>query len=131
MISNERKLLDRMHFDKRLKFLENKFKNKTIVVYETGPLFDTIVDDYNLDKLDIIAISDARFEESDITEYKGYKAVSPLKIKELNPDIVLVCAPQSLASIEYLRYQLLVDTDIKVLPLVKRSLISTIKEIWK
>ncbi len=129
--TDEKRLLRRNRFDKRFNMLKEKVKNKKVVIYGANSILDEIQRCYNLEDLNVVAISDSKFVDSDISLYKGFKSISPIEIKTLNPDFVFVCNAHSMDEIEYLRYQLLVDTDIKVLPLVKRSLISTIKEIWK
>ena len=48
-------------FSKRFKALENKFKNKKIVIYGAGQLFQTIIKKYDLSKLNIVVIFDKTF----------------------------------------------------------------------
>lgn len=118
-------------FEKTLKTLKKKLKNKRVVIHGANFLFDAVLDIDDLRELNIIGISDFSFDNLAVEKYKGFTAILPSEIKQLSPDYLLICAKDSLELIEYFRYNLLSDTNIKVLPFVKRSFISTLKEIWR
>lgn len=46
--------LERINLKEHLKFLELKLKNKRILLYGAGALFRSIVEHYNLSKINII-----------------------------------------------------------------------------
>ena len=52
--------LNTQEFDKILKKLSHKLKNKKIIVYGAGILFQTIVRDYDLSCLNIVGICDKK-----------------------------------------------------------------------
>lgn len=103
--------------------------NKKVVLYAPDDFVFSLFEELDMSKLNIQAIAKPDSDNSD--NFKGFKVITPELIKNLEPDYVLVCTTQALAAIEYLRYQLLIDKNIKVLPFVKRSFISTLKEIWR
>lgn len=122
--------LEKYKFDKQLKKLNKKLKNKKVLIYGAGLLFQAIKENYDLSKLNIIAISDQKFAENEEEYFAGYKTCKPADIASLNPDYVLVSTVRTISIIEYLRYVLLEDKEIKILPFVRKSIIDTIKEIW-
>ena len=67
--------------------LAKKYKNKKILIYGAGTIAEHIFDDYDLSKLNIIAVSDKKYTSR--STYKGYPAVNPDEIKNLNPDVIL------------------------------------------
>ena len=83
-------------WDKYLKFvneqkyinkLAKKYKDKKILIYGTGTIAEHIFNNYDLSKLNIIAVSDKKYVSR--SSYKGYIAVKPEEIKELKPDVIL------------------------------------------
>ena len=78
-------------FEKRLKYLTRKLKNKKIIIYGTGILFQTIVRDYDLSGLNIIGISDAKYSLNDEgNEEFGFRIIPVEKISNYNPDFILL-----------------------------------------
>ena len=122
--------LKKNKFEKRLKDLNKKLKGKKIVVYGAGLLFNAIIDNYDLSNLNIIAISDRKFQENNEEYSAGYKACAPSEIKDFEPDYVLVAVVRAIDIIEYLRYVMLKNTRIIVIPFVKKGILEIIKEIW-
>ncbi len=122
--------LKKKKFDKRLKHLTKKYKDKKIIIYGTGILFNTIREEYDLSGLNIIAVSDRKFEAETPENYAGYPVCKPSEIKNLSPDCVLVSTMNVLNVLEDLRYNLLKNTNIRVTSIVKKSFLEIIKEIW-
>ena len=83
-------------WDKYLKFVDEqkyidklakKYKDKKILIYGAGTIAEHIFNNYDLSKLNIVAVSDKKY--SSTSKYKGYLALSPNEIKNLNPDVIL------------------------------------------
>lgn len=90
---NELNQFEMYNFGKQLDKLVKKYKNKKIVIYGAGKFCQTIMDNYDLSKLNIIAISDKKFKNVNLDSseiYMNYKCVSPQNIHLLKPDIVLI-----------------------------------------
>lgn len=130
MVEDYKKYLKERHFDKTLQKLEKLYQDKKIVIYGTGMLFEAITQHYDLSKLNIIAISDRKYATTKPNKYLGFDTVAPDDIKDLNPDVVLAGVLRTVQIIEFLRYELLADTQIKVQPLVDRKLLEILREIW-
>ncbi len=122
--------LEKFGFPKYLEKMKKRLKNKKIVIYDAGEFFKVIKGYYNLDGLNIIAISDKRFAQSNEKEFLGYQAVEPDKIKYLKPDYVIVATKIFRSIIEDLRHSQLKGTKIRVEPILKRSLWKILGEIW-
>ena len=61
------------------------------MIYGNGILFDVICEDYDIRKyLNIVAVSDLRYEKNETNEYLGFKAVKPADIKTTDAEIILV-----------------------------------------
>ena len=125
------KYLKRFNFDKNLPKLIKKLKGKSIIIYGAGAFFELIKSNYNLDELNIIGISDKRFEENKNQKILwGYKVYSPSEISSVNPDYVIVSTKQNIKIIEYLYNEFFQSTNIKIIPLVNKNLWKIIKDYF-
>ena len=123
--------LENISFEKSLKKLKKKLKNKTSIVYGAGSFFKYINENYDLSELNIVGISDMKFDEKDEKqEFLGYKKIPKNKIVSYKPDYVLIATLKYISIIEDFEINILNKTNIKVLPLAKLPLIELIKEIW-
>ena len=123
--------LKNINFEKSLKKLKKKLKNKTSIVYGAGSFFKYINEKYDLSMLNIVGISDMKFDEKDENqEFLGYKKIPKNKIIDYKPDYVLVATLKYIGIVEDFEINILDKTKIKVLPLAKLPFIDLIKEIW-
>lgn len=120
--------LKKKKFDKQLKKLEKKIGKKSIAIYGTGILFEIINKNYNLSKLNVIALSDRKVTTEG--EFLGYKTIPLKEIAALSPDYVLVSILNPLEIIEDLEINEFKNTKIKVRELVKSPFFKILKEIW-
>ncbi len=118
-------------FDKHLKKLTKKLKNKSVILYGAGSFLEVINKYFDLSGLNIIGISDKRFDKEGNTEdtFLGYKTIKPNEIKDLKPDYVLVATKFFINIIEDLNLNTLSDTNIKIRPLIKKPFFTLLKEI--
>lgn len=134
IIPNEHELIDYLeglNFEKHLKKLSNKLKNKKVVIYGAGAFFQAINAYYDLSKLNIIALADRKFSQHESGEkFLNYPVCAPLEIRELKPDYVLVATRYFVYILEELEDNILYNSKIKILPLVKKSFWELFKEIW-
>ena len=134
-IKDERENLNYLYefkFDKTLPKLVKKLKGKSIVLYGAGAFLELIKKYFNLSELNIIGISDRRFENhGENDEFLGYKVYAPDEIKDLNPNYVLVSTKLYVDLLEDLMYKTLKHTKIKLKPLVKKPILTLIREIWE
>lgn len=117
-------------FDKTLPKLLKKVKNKRVIFYGAGVFLELIKKYFDISELNVIGISDKRFSSKDAeTEFLGYKTISPEKIRDINPDYVIVATKYYINIIEDLHYNLLRKSKIKIKPLVDKSFLTLFREI--
>ena len=124
--------LEKNNFSKRLKYLNKITDNKKIVIYGSGLFFQTIYENYDLSKLNIIGLSDKKFLFNKYDEdVLGYKCYSIHEVEDLKPDFILVCILDPLNVIYDLKNVIFKDKNITILPMVKKSFWGLIKEVYK
>ncbi len=129
---NFEEYLLQVKFDKYLKKLNTKLKNKKIIIYATGSLFQFIYKNYDLSKLNIIGVSDKKFSETDEGKtFLEYKIIPLDKIKSYNPDVILIAMQEYMSTLENFSLGLFCKTKIKIYPLVRISIFELIKQIWR
>ena len=122
--------LEKFNFEKQLKKIENKLKNKKIIIYGAGAFFQTIKKHYNISNLDIIGISDRSFlYDNGCADCLGYKKIVPNEIVKHKPDYIIVATKFYMNIIEDLYYNHLPSSKIKIIPLLKKPLFVLLKEM--
>lgn len=76
-------------------------KTKRVIVYGAGKYFDELYLKDAFKNINIIAISDKKFEKA--CEYKGFKAIKPSEIMDYNPDIIYIAMKENIVAITYLK----------------------------
>lgn len=118
------------NFDKTLPNLLKKIKNKKVVIYGAGVLFELIHKYFDLSELKPIGITDLKFKDVTGERYFwGYKMIHPNDIYSLNPDYVLVTTKIFIQRWETLYYDYFEKTKTKIIPIVEKNFIQTLKDI--
>lgn len=131
MSEDLKKYLESINFQKQLNNIERKYKNKRILIYGTGLLFSTIVENYDISKLNIIGVSDRKYDNCHKGKCcHGYKIVHFSKIKEQNPDYILISVFHFLPVMYRFKNIFFKNTKIKILPFADKSFIALLREIW-
>ena len=74
-----------------MKKLSEKLKDKTVIIYGAGSYFNTINEYYDLSDLNILGISDMKFDDKYPEKYyKEYQVINPENIVKMNPDYILI-----------------------------------------
>ena len=116
--------LQKINAQKRIDKLAKKLKNRKVVIYGAGEFSTDIFGNYDLSKLNIVAIADKKFENND-EKFFSYKTVGPKDLSSLEFDVILI------ANVNYKYFKgiikdLLLSLDIKkrvrILPLIKFSI---------
>ena len=114
--------------EKSIKNLNKSLKNKKIILYGGGLLFKLINEYYDLSNLNIIGIADKKLSKiNELNNICGYKLYSPDNIKDLNPDYIIITTKRHLETANELYEQYLKHSNIKIIPLVKKNLFSTLR----
>lgn len=114
-MSEEIKYLKKTNFAKQLKELTAKFNGKRVFIYGAGLLFQVAYKKYDFSGMDIVGISDMKFEET--SEFMGLKAVKPDDIAACNPDVILISIKEYKSLVKRFTNQF---PEIEVLPLIKK-----------
>ena len=116
-------------FDKTFPKLVKSLKGKNIIIYGAGPLFQLIKKHYDISDLNIIGIADKKYETSteEVSEL-GYKIFRLDEIANSGADYILVSVKFYISVIEDL-HERFKATNIKIKPLVQKSLWTILKEL--
>lgn len=125
-------LLKKYKFEKQLKKLDKKLKDKTVLIYGAGIFFKKIKDNYDLSNLNIIGISDKKFQlEQEGQEEYGIKIVPYDKIWELNPDVILIATLNTFNIYRSLKKEIKEKKlKNKLLPLVDKPFFDLLAEVF-
>ena len=99
-------ILEELKFEKHLKKLSQKFKNKKIILYGTGIMLDYIVDNFDLSSFNIVAVTDIKYLTFKEESYKGYKVITPNELLNSEFDLILITTQYPVAIRNYLRKEL-------------------------
>ena len=126
--------LESTNFQERINKLAKKYKNKKIIIYGAGVLFQVICDNYDLSGLNIVAVSDKKFKKEEVfytKEHHNYRAISPFLLEDMDFDLIIVANYNPLRLIKYLKTDMFYDTKITAVPFVKKGLRESFKELFK
>ena len=90
-------------FQSKLDLWEKKYKNKKIVLYGCGLLFDEIVNSYKIkDKLNVVAVCDVKYESEKPDTYLGFSTIKPSELKSFDYDVLIFTVFDHLTCLNYL-----------------------------
>lgn len=115
---------------KQIDKLAKKFAGKRIVIYGAGEYFNLLNTNFDISKLNIIAICDKKFETSKDLNITNFEAIKPEELKNYEYDVILVALLQDISICNYLEYQLLINTKNEnklVLPMIEPNLCYLLK----
>ena len=95
---------------KQIDRLARKYKNKKIVIYGCGEYFRILYQNFDLSGLNIVGISDKKFEKQTDTNFTPYKPLAPEDLKYFDFDIILVALYDDTSMCNFLNYKLLINT---------------------
>lgn len=70
--------------------LAKRYKNKKIAVYGAGKFAQAIFSDYDLSKLNIVAVADIAFEDESKRQFFGYNCIMPKELGKIEYDVILI-----------------------------------------
>ena len=99
-----KKYLESHCFSSRLAYLSKKLKNKRILIYGTGKMFQEIIKNYDLSCLNIIGITDRKYLIEDMGRKEfGYPIIPFSNWNDVNADVVLLSVQYYLSLQESLK----------------------------
>jgi len=125
------KYLTDINFKKQLQCLNRKLKNKRIVIYGSGQLFQTICKYYDVSKLNIVAVTDGKYSTQNKEQSVcGYSTILVEEIEELKPDFILVAILNYTDIVYNLENIVYKNKPVKIMPMVQKNFFTILKEIW-
>ena len=114
-------MFEKIDIQKKINKLADKYKNKKIVLYGAGQFAYDIFQNYDLSRLNIIAITDKKFEKENDSEFFNLKCVKPNELQDMDYDIILISDTEYKTSVDILDGQVLYGTKkagIEIRPLI-------------
>lgn len=108
--------------------LSDMYSSKRVIIFGAGDYTRYIFKNYNLSKLDIVAISDKRFDEERIHEFYNLKCIKPSEIKDTDADVILISEEGFVEAYDYLTNVVLKGQDTEIAPLIQTDLKSVFNE---
>lgn len=124
------KYLEKCNFEKYYEKLIKKFAGKKIAIYGTGILFQLVNKKYDLSKLNIIAITDKKYSDGQKETDFGYKVIKKEELETLDYDVLFIGVQRYNTILNEFASKTLKHKKIKILPLVKKPLLMSLKELW-
>lgn len=122
-----KKYFDAHHFEKRLEKIEKLVKDKRVIVYGTGKLFQYAINNYNFSNINIIGISDLRYLQAHSgTNDLGYKVILRQDIVKYDFDVILIATKDYLKIMKYFNDGY---SNKMIIPLIEKSFYELFKEI--
>lgn len=98
--------LQKYHAQEKINKLAKLYKNKKIALYGAGEFCLTIFENYDLSKLNIIAIADKKFESDNNATFFDLKCVPPKELGQIDCEVILI------ANLDYQYFLTLLDDHI-------------------
>ena len=97
--------------------LKNTVSSGSVLFYGAGIAFNYVAENYNLDKFNVIGISDRKFTDNELgAKYFNYDIIPVSYINRYNPDYIVVTAIEADKIIQSLK-KTLTNNEIKIIPM--------------
>ena len=107
--------------EENIKILSKKCKNKKVIFYCIGKLFEEIQSNFNLAELfNVVALCDIKF--ANIQEYQGFKAITPQNLNTINYDYLIIISPDFDNKKNFLKENNYLNKKIKILNFYQKKL---------
>jgi len=90
MRTDFKEYLEKKKAQKAIDKVAKKYKDKKVVLYGAGFFASDLLRNYDLSKLNIIAVADMKFQDDTEGDYYGYKKVGPYDLLEMDFDLLLI-----------------------------------------
>ena len=91
------------NFEAKLEQWSKRYKNKKVIMYGTGLLFDKIVELYDIkSKLNIVAVCDVKYERNKPETYCGFNTIKPSELNTAGYDVLIFTVFDHLTCLNYL-----------------------------
>lgn len=121
-------ILTNKSFQKRIDLLAKKYEGKKIVIYGAGLLFSVIEENYDLSKLNVIALADQKFYDDENFDYKGFKGINSYELDKIDFDVILLSTYLSFDAIKTIKNDILPGRNCTIEPFLKKNLFERLEE---
>ena len=98
--------LQKYDAQKKIDKLAKKYKNKRVIIYGAGQFAKAAFENYDLSKLNIVAVADKKFEQEGEHHFFNINCVKPYDLKKLDYDVILI------ANFDYKMFVKILDESI-------------------
>lgn len=91
---------------KKIDKLGKKYKDKKVILYGAGIISDIITTDFDISGLNLIGISDIKFETQLLSDFKGYKVIKPSSLAKEKDAIILIILQEYFRAEDYFKNEL-------------------------
>ena len=117
-------------FENKLNKWAKIYKNKKVVLYGCGLLFDKIVEKYDIaSKLNIVAVCDVKYESNKPDSYAGFKTIKPSELSSFDFDVLIFTVFDHLTCLNYLNTFEFFDESKEYRYIKELSIISQFKHL--
>ncbi len=123
---------NQINSQKQINKLAGKYKNKKIILYGAGIMSKILFENFDLSKLNIVKICDAKYPKNSDETFFSYPVISPEELKNEDYDIIFVNLKDYERIINNIKYRIIINTkneDKHVVRLLKPTLDFIIKQI--
>ena len=75
---------------KKIDKLARRYKNRRIALYGAGQFAQMLFENYDLSKLNIVAIADKKFEEEEKRNFHNLNCIPPEELGDFDCDLILI-----------------------------------------
>ncbi len=110
-------------FEKNFLKIKKQCRGKRVLLYGTGQLFVAIKETYSFDGLNVVGVSDLKYQKNrNIKEDFEYNAYPPSEIYLSNAEVVVCTLQDSLEAEAFIEKMFnLVKKNVKILPVIKKN----------
>ncbi len=106
----------------KINTLAERFAGKKAAIFCAGEFSRCVFKNYDLSKLNIVAIADRRFEENRQHKFYGIKCIKPKDLNDAEIDVILIAAYDFVKFYDILTNTIIKNCDIEIAPLIKNDL---------
>ena len=111
---------------KKIDKLARRYKNKRVALYGAGQFADILFENYDLSKLNIVAIADKKFEDEKERNFHNLNCIPPEELGDFDCDLILISNFDYQLFLSYLDNHVLYRTKnagIEIRPLIRLGFI--------
>ncbi len=121
------KYLENHHYKTQLDKLARNLRNKKVLIYGYGAMFQFIEAHYDLSKFNIKGVVDKKFSDSDNTIFpKSYASIKIEEIENIDYDCIVVAMEKFIFVLKDLENK----TKKKVYPLIDKSFSELVRDVF-